>query len=156
MNAKDAHRAAIALGCCLLVVTLANLVLVWKDVELGAPQWELAATSQSFERVPMVLLSLFLVGVGGLVGGSVAVVRTSAVLFALSSLAVLGLALLYALGVLQAYQSIPMLARGAFRASAVKNIVATGAFILTSGYLSALLWRRVVKGSQVQPEGGSA
>jgi hypothetical protein len=145
VSGRQAHRVAIALGACLLVVTLANLAVLWWDVQVGAPQWELAATSQTFERVPLVLLSLLLVGLAGVYGESVGVVRFAAVACGVVTVVVVGLALLYGLAVLQAYSAIPALARRAFKASAVKNVVTTGLYVVTSGYMGFGLWRAITR-----------
>ena len=147
VSQRNAYRVAIALGMCLLVVTATNLAVLWGDVKVGVPQWELAATSQTFERVPMVLLSLLLVGLGGVYGESVGAVRFAAVACGVVAVVVAGLAVLYGLAVLQAYGAIPAAARPIFRASASKNVVTTGLYVLTSGYMGWVLWRCVVRAS---------
>ncbi len=145
VSTRDAHRILIAVGLCLLIVALANLVLVWKGQEPGSAVMMLAATTQTFERVPILLLSILLVAWGGVAGRSVGTVRVAAALFLLTAVAVAVCAVLYGRAFLGSYHGVPQLLQGQMKDSAVKNLFATGAYVLTSGYLAVFLWRRVVR-----------
>lgn len=142
---SGAHRALIAVGMCLAAVTVANLALVWGQVEFGSAQWELAAATQTFERVPMLLLSLLLVGLGGSAHAPAAA-RGAAVGLWVVGVVVLGLDVLYALAALEAFNTLPAAAQSAFKASAVKNVIASGAFVLTAGYVGWVFWGRRERG----------
>lgn len=69
--------------------------------------------------------------------------RFAAVACGVTAVVVAGLALLYSLAVLQAYNAIPALARRGFKASAAKNVLETGLYVLTSGYMGVGLWRSI-------------
>jgi hypothetical protein len=141
-DVRAASRAILVIGLCLTVATLANLVLVWTEARFGTAQWELAASTQTFERIPMLLLSLLLVGVAGVGAQSLGITRAAAVGFWLVALIVGALDVIYALGTLQAYHAMPALVQGAFKASAIKNIVTTGLFVISAVYVGLLLWGR--------------
>jgi len=142
---RAAPRSLVVIGSCLLAVTLANLILVWTEVEFGTARWELGAATQSFERVPMLLLSLLMIGLGGVAGDAKVATRTAAVGLWGVAVVVLVLDVIYALSALQAYQALPQLVQRSFRASAIKNVVASGLFVLSGLYVGWLFWGRRVK-----------
>jgi hypothetical protein len=142
---RAAPRSLVLVGLALLAVTAANLALVWAEVEFGTARWELAAATQTFERVPMLLVSLLMIGLGGIAGASIAAVRAAAVGFWAVALVVLVLDVIYAVSALQAYAALPQLVQRSFRLSAVKNVIASALFVLVGAYGGWLYWGRRVR-----------
>lgn len=139
------HRPALLAGWGLVLVSLVNQALLWWSPQFGTPQWEFATISQTFDRMPLLVLSLLLVALGTLLTGSVPASRAVAALLGALALLVVGMAVLYGLSATVAWSG----ARGAppealallFRAVIKTELVAIIYAAVLAG-LAASLWRR--------------
>lgn len=91
------HVPVLRVGWALVLVSMINLALLWWSPQFGTPQWEFATVSQTFDRMPLLVLSLLLVTVGTLLSGSAAACRAVAGLLAALALAVVAMTVLYGL-----------------------------------------------------------
>jgi len=134
---------AIAIGLCLLVVSTANLTLLWYAPRIGVTEWELAATTGTFDRLPLLLLGLFLLGGGSAARGLPRSARMVGWGFFLTGAGVVGTAALYALALPQALAMLPSEVGAQLRVSAVKNAVTVTAYVVTSVVCGWALLRSV-------------
>jgi len=145
VDVRALHRPALLAGWGLVLVSLLNLTLLWWSPQFGTPQWEFATVSQTFDRMPLLVLSLLLVALGTLLSGSVLASRAVAALLGTLALLVAGLAVLYALSATVAWsgargappEALSLLVRAVIKTALVAAVYAT----VLAG-LAATLWRR--------------
>lgn len=145
VDVRALHRPALWVGWGLVVVSLANQVLLWWAPQFGTPQWEFATVSQTFDRMPLLVLSLLLVALGTLLSGSVAASRAVAVLLAALALGIIAMAALYGLSAAVAWsgaRGAPPEALSLFARAAVKTALVAVVYFTVLGALAATLWRR--------------
>jgi hypothetical protein len=93
--------------------------------------------------MPLIVISLFLVGISGLMYGSAKSTRTVAVVFGAMGLIVLGMATLYALSAVPVWNDIAPEFSRRFKLSVVKTAVTSIAYGGMFFVLAAMFWRRV-------------
>ncbi|HEX3157116.1 MAG TPA: hypothetical protein VHQ45_01240 [Gemmatimonadaceae bacterium] len=133
------RRVLAALGLTFLVVGLTDLALAWYPLVLGNPEWEFGTVSATINGLPVPTLGLALLGVAAAQSERRWHARLVGVLANLFLLALLGCAMLYALTVPVALQSVqePMVRVGLVKGM-VKAGVASTAYIVFFGWLA---WR---------------
>jgi hypothetical protein len=145
VDVRALHRPALLAGWGLVLVSMVNQALLWWSPRFGTPQWEFATVSQTFDRMPLLLLSLLLVALGTLLTGSVPASRAVAALLGTLALLVVGLAVLYGLSATVAWSGArdapPEALSLLFRAVVKTALVATIYAAVLAG-LAASLWRR--------------
>lgn len=139
------HAPVLRVGWALVLVSLANLVLLWWSPQLGTPQWEFATVSQTFDRMPLLVLSLLLVALGTLLSGSVVACRAVAGLLAVLALAVATMAVLYGLSATVAWsgsRGAPPEALSLLLRAVVKTALVAVVYTAVLAGLAATLLRR--------------
>lgn len=145
VDARDLHRPVLWVGWGLVLVCLVNQALLWWSPQFGTPQWEFATVSQTFDRMPLLVLSFLLVAVGTLLSGSVVASRAVAGLLGTLSLLVVGLAGLYCLAAAVAWsgaRGAPPEALSLLVRAVVKTALVAVVYAMVLAGLAATLWRR--------------
>ncbi|MET0399890.1 MAG: hypothetical protein ABW277_24085 [Longimicrobiaceae bacterium] len=145
VDARDLHRPVLWAGWGLVLVCLVNQTLLWWSPRFGTPQWEFATVSQTFDRMPLLVLSLLLVAVGTLPSGSVTAARAVAGLLGTLSLLAVGLAALYCLAAAVAWsgaRGAPPEALSLLVRAVVKTVLVAVVYATVLAGLAATLWRR--------------
>lgn len=141
-DTRHLHTFPLTLGLGLGVVSGANLALIWWAPQFGTVQWELTAVSQTLDRLPLLLLSLFLVAMGVVLSGSTAATRIMAAVFLLTGVVVVGLGLLYGLGAVESWDRVRPDIIKTFKLSVAKTAVVATVYVALNWAFAFMLWRR--------------
>jgi hypothetical protein len=133
----------LVMGVAFGVVMLVNLVLVWWSPRFGVVEWELSVVSQTFDRMPLIVISLFLVGISALMYGSAKSTRAAAALFGAMGMLVIGMALLYGLSAIPVWNDVTPEFSRLFKLSVLKTSVVSMVYGAMFFLLSVMFWTRV-------------
>jgi hypothetical protein len=106
-------------------------------------EWELSVVSQTFDRMPLIVISLFLIGLSGLLYGSAKSTRAVALLFGVMGLLVVGMATLYALSAIPIWNDISPEFSRMFKLSVLKTAITSTVYGGMFFLLAAMFWKRV-------------
>jgi hypothetical protein len=143
VDAENLFMFPLVMGLGFGIVMAVNLVLVWWRPRFGLVEWELSVVSQTFDRMPLIVISLFLIGFAGLLYGSAKSIRSVAILFGVSGFLVIGMALLYALSAIPVWNEVSPDFSTQFKLSVLKTAIVSIVYGAMFFALTALFWTRV-------------
>lgn len=136
-----------ATGAAFAIVGLVDLALLWFPLRFGSPAWEFGTLSRTFDSLPMTGLGMALVAFG-LVRHPEwhpAWVRGAAILFALVTIGMVLLGVVYGLAAVVVVGQTPAEGLDALGRAILKNGVEIVVYSLVFGAIAVMLWRGVEK-----------
>lgn len=130
------------IGAALAVVGWLDWALIWFPLDFGNPQWEFGNISASIDALPLGTLGLGLIAASVVARGGRWTPRVLGVLFALGSLLLLGLLVIYLLDVPLALRSVQPQMRSVLRLAMMKTVVSALVYAVLYGGLAFLTLRR--------------
>ena len=135
----------VAIGSGLAVVGLVDLAMLWYPMQLGSVGWEFAAVSRTFTNSPMTMVGLVLVAFGLIRRGThPAMIRGAAVVFAVLSLILVAMGMLFAMSAPAVlFQTSGEAATEALKRAILKNGVEIVVYPAVLIGIAAILWHGV-------------
>ena len=135
----------VAIGSGLAVVGLVDLAMLWYPMRLGVVGWEFAAVSRTFTNAPMTMVGLVLVAFGLIRRGThPAMIRGAAVVFAVLSLILVAMGMLFAMSAPAVlFQTSGEAATEALKRAMVKNGVEIVVYPAVLIGIAVILWHGV-------------
>ena len=136
-----------ATGAAFAIVGLVDLALLWFPLRFGSPAWEFGTLSRTFDSLPMTGLGMAFVAFG-LVRHPEwhpVWVRGAAILFALVTIGMVLLGVVYGLAAVVVVGQTPAEGLDALGRAILKNGVEIVVYSLVFGAIAVMLWRGVEK-----------
>lgn len=142
VDGRDLHVIALWFGIALGLVTLVNFGLLWWDPKFGNAEWEFGVIGQTFDRVPLLVVSFVLIAYGAIASGSFIGTRIVAAVFAATALWLVGCTVVYGMASLTAMKLVPGNQISAIRRTVAKNLGGSVIYIVLFAAATFQMWRR--------------
>jgi hypothetical protein len=103
VDARKAYRLVVAAASAVLLISFANLVMLWWSPQFGVAQWEFSVTTQTLDRFEPVLIGFLLLALAAVLNGSLAFTRGVALLAGFMLLIMLAVGVLFVFASAQAW-----------------------------------------------------